>query len=99
MRFLLGFTDEVIQQVKSLPSTSEIEQNGHDFRVTITTGPSVLENEFTIGKETEMQTATGEKIKVRQDSKVCCLLWSAVGSSCVSSSANLHSCFMFEDGG
>lgn len=99
MRFLLGFTDEVIQHVKSLTSTSEIEQNGNDFKVTITTGPNVIENKFTIGKETEMQTATAEKIKVRQDSKVCYLLWSAAGSSCVSSSANLHSCFMFEDGG
>ncbi|TWW60612.1 fatty acid-binding protein, liver-type [Takifugu rubripes] len=59
----IGLPDEVIQQVKELKSTSEIEQNGNDFKITITTGPKVTVNKFTIGKETEMDTITGEKIK------------------------------------
>lgn len=53
-------------------SVYEIEQNGNDFKITTTTGPKVLVNKFTIGKEAEIDTMTGEKIKVRQDNKVCC---------------------------
>lgn len=64
--------DEVIQQVKAIKSISEIEQNGDDFKITTTTGPKVMVNKFTIGKETEMVTITGEKIKVRPDAKLCC---------------------------
>lgn len=64
--------DEVIQQIKDIKSMSEIEQNGNDFKITTTTGPKVTVNKFTIGKETEMETITGEKIKVRPDAKLCC---------------------------
>lgn len=78
-----------------LATVSEIEQNGNDFKITMTTGSKVLVNQFTIGKEAELETITGNKIKVRENHKV----WQpAVGSSCVSSLANLQPCFMFEDG-
>lgn len=97
--FLLGLPDEVIQQVKDIISVSEIEQNGNDFKVTTTTGPKVMVNKFTIGKETELDTISGEKIKVRQGNSL--LLWKSLSaayrSSFVSSPGNPHSCFMFED--
>lgn len=70
--FALGLPDEVIKQVKELKSLTEIEQKGNDFKITVTTGPKVMVNTFTIGKETEMDTITGEKIKVRAEPKLCC---------------------------
>lgn len=43
---------------------SEIVQNGKHFKLTITTGPKVIQNEFTLGEECELETMTGEKVKV-----------------------------------
>ncbi|XP_076587386.1 fatty acid-binding protein, liver-type-like [Chaetodon auriga] len=59
----IGVPEELIQKGKDLTSISEIEENGDNFKVTITTGTKVLTNSFTIGKEAEMETLTGEKIK------------------------------------
>lgn len=39
-------------------------QNGKHFKLTITTGSKVVQNEFTLGEECEMETMTGEKVKV-----------------------------------
>lgn len=61
---ILGIPDELIQKGKDLKSISEIEETGDDFKVTVTTGSNVINNSFTIGKETELQTLTGEKVKV-----------------------------------
>lgn len=61
---ILGIPDELIQKGKDLKSISEIEETGDDFKVTVTTGSNVITNCFTIGKETELQTLTGEKVKV-----------------------------------
>lgn len=43
---------------------SEIVQNGKHFKLTITTGSKVIQNEFTLGEECELETMTGEKVKV-----------------------------------
>uniref|UniRef100_A0A3Q3WL01 Fatty acid-binding protein, liver n=1 Tax=Mola mola TaxID=94237 RepID=A0A3Q3WL01_MOLML len=59
----IGLPDELIQKGKDVKSVSEIEENGDDFKVTVTTGPKVLVNNFTIGKEAELETITGEKVK------------------------------------
>ncbi|XP_056137993.1 fatty acid-binding protein, liver-type-like [Lampris incognitus] len=59
----IGLSDELIQKGKDIKSTSEIEETGDDFKVTVTTGPKVLTNSFTIGQEAELETVTGEKIK------------------------------------
>ncbi|XP_015232611.1 PREDICTED: fatty acid-binding protein, liver-type-like [Cyprinodon variegatus] len=59
----LGLPDELIQKGKDLKSISEIEENGDNFKVTVTTGSKVITNSFTIGKETELQNITGEKMK------------------------------------
>lgn len=39
-------------------------QNGKHFKLTITTGSKVIQNEFTLGEECELETMTGEKVKV-----------------------------------
>lgn len=44
-----------------------MEENGDNFRVTVTTGSHVIINSFTIGQETEMLSVTGEKIKVSKN--------------------------------
>ncbi|XP_029961342.1 fatty acid-binding protein, liver-type isoform X1 [Salarias fasciatus] len=59
----IGLPDELIQKGKDIKSVSEIEENGDDFKVTVTTGSKVLVNSFTLGKEAELETLTGEKVK------------------------------------
>ncbi|XP_038163976.1 fatty acid-binding protein, liver-type-like isoform X2 [Cyprinodon tularosa] len=59
----LGLPDELIQKGKGLKSITEIEENGDNFKVTVTTGSTALANSFTIGKETELQNIAGEKMK------------------------------------
>lgn len=67
--FYIGLPDDLIQKGKDIKSISEIEENGDDFKVTVTTGPKVLVNSFTIGKEAELDTITGEKHKVGRDAQ------------------------------
>uniref|UniRef100_A0A3P9HTB6 Fatty acid binding protein 1b, tandem duplicate 1 n=1 Tax=Oryzias latipes TaxID=8090 RepID=A0A3P9HTB6_ORYLA len=59
----VGISDENIQLTKGLKSITEMEENGDNFKVTVTTGSHVIINSFTIGQETEMLSVTGEKIK------------------------------------
>ncbi|XP_054629146.1 fatty acid-binding protein, liver-type-like [Dunckerocampus dactyliophorus] len=59
----IGLPDELIQKGKDIKSVSEIEENGNNFKVTVTTGSKVLVNSFTIGQEAELETITGEKVK------------------------------------
>ncbi|XP_028829487.1 fatty acid-binding protein, liver-type-like [Denticeps clupeoides] len=59
----IGLPDDLIAKGKDLKSITEIEQNGDDFKVTVTTGTKVLVNAFTVGQEAELETLTGEKVK------------------------------------
>ncbi|KAM9823495.1 fatty acid-binding protein, liver-type-like [Syngnathus typhle] len=59
----IGLPDDLIQKGKDVKSISEIEENGNNFKVTVTTGTKVLVNSFTIGQEAELETITGEKVK------------------------------------
>ncbi|KAG7237561.1 hypothetical protein INR49_032178, partial [Caranx melampygus] len=59
----IGLPDDLIQKGKDIKSVSEIEETGDNFKVTVTTGTKVLVNNFTIGKEAELETITGEKVK------------------------------------
>ncbi|KAG9479469.1 hypothetical protein GDO78_011486, partial [Eleutherodactylus coqui] len=61
--FLLGLPDDLIQKGKDIKSITEIVQNDNHFVVKVTTGSRVQSNEFTIGKETEIENLTNEKIK------------------------------------
>lgn len=54
----------MIEKGKDIKSVSEIEQNGDQFKVTVTTGAKVLTNVFTVGQEADIETLTGEKVKV-----------------------------------
>lgn len=67
----------MIEKGKDLKSISEIVQNGKKFKVTVTTGSKVLTNEFTIGEEAELETPTGEKVKVGAWSSLRVGLWVA----------------------
>lgn len=62
-----GLSDEIIQKIKDLKSTSEIEENGDTFKMTFTTGANAIVSNFTIGQEAELLSPTGEKVKVSQD--------------------------------
>ncbi|KAL0620178.1 Fatty acid-binding protein, liver [Plecturocebus cupreus] len=59
----VGLPDELIQKGKDIKGVSEIVQNGKHFKLTITTGSKVINNEFTLGEESELETVTGEKLK------------------------------------
>ncbi|XP_066484798.1 fatty acid-binding protein, liver [Tiliqua scincoides] len=59
----IGLSDELIEKGKDAKSISEIVQDGKNFKVTVTTGSKVLSNEFTIGKEAELESPTGQKVK------------------------------------
>ncbi|XP_076005575.1 fatty acid-binding protein, liver-type-like [Genypterus blacodes] len=59
----IGLPDELIQKGKDIKSLSEIEENGNNFKVTVTTGSKVMVNQFVIGQEAELETVTGEKVK------------------------------------
>lgn len=59
-----GLPEELIQKGKDVKGVSEIVQNGKHFKLTITTGSKVIQNEFTLGEECELETMTGEKVKV-----------------------------------
>lgn len=61
-----GLPDDLIQKGKDIKSVSEIQEDGNNFKVTITTGTKVLVNTFIIGQEAELETVTGEKVKVSQ---------------------------------
>ncbi|KAG3267965.1 fatty acid-binding protein, liver [Ictidomys tridecemlineatus] len=59
----IGLPDDLIQKGKDLKGVSEVVQNGKHFKLTITTGSKVIQNEFTLGEECELETMTGEKVK------------------------------------
>ncbi|KAI5939801.1 fatty acid-binding protein, liver [Manis javanica] len=59
----VGLSDDLIQKGKDIKGVSEIVQNGKHFKFTITTGSKVIQNEFTLGEECELESMTGEKVK------------------------------------
>ncbi|XP_008978612.1 fatty acid-binding protein, liver [Callithrix jacchus] len=59
----IGLPDELIQKGKDIKGVTEIVQNGKHFKLTITAGSKVINNEFTLGEECELETMTGEKVK------------------------------------
>ncbi|XP_028852310.1 fatty acid-binding protein, liver-type-like [Denticeps clupeoides] len=63
VRIASSLSDDAIEKGKDLKSITEIKQDGDHFRVTVTTGPQVLVNEFTVGKDSEIQSHAGEKAK------------------------------------
>ncbi|XP_023376282.1 fatty acid-binding protein, liver [Pteropus vampyrus] len=63
----MGLPDDLIQKGKDIKGVTEIVQNGKHFKLTITTGSRVIQNEFTLGEECELEAMNGEKIKGTPD--------------------------------
>ncbi|XP_067293608.1 fatty acid binding protein 1-A, liver [Pseudorasbora parva] len=59
----IGLPEEEIEKGKDIKSVSEIQQDGQDFKVTVTAGTKVILYSFTVGQECELETFTGEKAK------------------------------------
>ncbi|XP_060756931.1 fatty acid-binding protein 10-A, liver basic [Neoarius graeffei] len=55
--------EDIIKLAKDVKPITEIQQTGHDFVVTSKTPGKTVTNSFTIGKETEITTMDGKKLK------------------------------------
>ncbi|MEQ2211547.1 hypothetical protein XENOCAPTIV_006147, partial [Xenoophorus captivus] len=56
--------EDVIKMTKDIKPISEIKQTGNDFVITSKTAGKSVTNSFTIGKEAEITTMDGKKLKV-----------------------------------
>lgn len=63
-RPLPGLPEDLIQKGRDIKGISEIVHNGNHVKLTLTYGPKVIHNEFTLGEECELETMSGEKVKV-----------------------------------
>ncbi|XP_074832629.1 fatty acid-binding protein, liver-like [Carettochelys insculpta] len=59
----LALPDDLIKAAKDIKPVIEIQQNGHNFVVTSKTPKQSVTNSFTIGKEADITTMDGKKIK------------------------------------
>lgn len=55
---------DVIKMAKDIKPITEVKQNGNDFVITSKTPGKTVTNSFTIGKEAEITTMDGKKLKV-----------------------------------
>lgn len=63
--FLSALPEDVIKMAKDVKPVTEIQQNGKDFTITSKTPGKTVTNSFTIGKEAEITTMDGKKLKVQ----------------------------------
>uniref|UniRef100_A0ABK0M0L2 Fatty acid binding protein 1 n=1 Tax=Rattus norvegicus TaxID=10116 RepID=A0ABK0M0L2_RAT len=70
----MGLPEDLIQKGKDIKGVSEIVHEGKKVKLTITYGSKVIHNEFTLGEECELETMTGEKVKVCSPTSVHSLL-------------------------
>ncbi|XP_078537378.1 fatty acid-binding protein 2, liver [Lissotriton helveticus] len=59
----VGLPEDVVKVAKDIHPVIEIHQNGDNFVVTSKTPKQSVTNSFTIGKEAEITTMNGKKIK------------------------------------
>ncbi|KAK5861965.1 hypothetical protein PBY51_017401 [Eleginops maclovinus] len=59
----MDLPEEVIKMAKDIKPVTEIKQTGNDFVVTSKTPGKSVTNSFTIGKEAEITTMDGKKLK------------------------------------
>ncbi|KAG9337126.1 hypothetical protein JZ751_029717 [Albula glossodonta] len=57
--------EDVIKMAKDVKPVTEIQQNGNDFVITSKTPGKSVTNSFTIGKEADITTMDGKKLKVQ----------------------------------
>ncbi|NXI49014.1 FABPL protein, partial [Chloroceryle aenea] len=71
----LALPDDLIKMAKDIKPTIEIQQKGDHFVVTSKTPKQSVTNSFTLGKETEITTMNGQKLKCTMtmvDGKLVC---------------------------
>lgn len=56
--------EDIIKLAKDIKPITEIKQTGNDFIITSKTPGKTVTNSFTIGKEAEITTMDGKKLKV-----------------------------------
>ncbi|XP_034030001.1 fatty acid-binding protein 10-A, liver basic [Thalassophryne amazonica] len=59
----MELSEDVIKTAKDIKPITEIKQNGNDFVVTTKTPGKTVTNSFTIGKEADITTMAGKKLK------------------------------------
>ncbi|XP_023773630.1 fatty acid-binding protein, liver-like, partial [Cyanistes caeruleus] len=59
----LGLPDDTIKMAKDIKPIVEIQQKGNDFVVTSKTPNKSVTNSFTLGKEADITTMDGRKLK------------------------------------
>ncbi|XP_063786628.1 gastrotropin-like [Pseudophryne corroboree] len=59
----IGIPAETIQKGKNFKFTTEVVQNGNDFTWSQLFPGHTITNRFTVGKESDMATASGKKFK------------------------------------
>ncbi|KAM6967799.1 fatty acid-binding protein 10-A, liver basic [Aplochiton taeniatus] len=59
----IALPEDVIKIAKDIKPVTEIQQNGNDFVITSKTPGKSVTNSFTIGKEAEITTMDGKKLK------------------------------------
>ncbi|XP_073703041.1 fatty acid-binding protein 10-A, liver basic-like [Garra rufa] len=59
----VSLPEDVIKMAKDVKPVIEIQQSGNDFTITSKTPGKTLTNSFTIGKEAEITTMDGKKLK------------------------------------
>ncbi|KAG5857995.1 fatty acid-binding protein 10-A, liver basic [Anguilla rostrata] len=59
----ISLPEDVIKIAKDVKPITEIQQNGNDFVVTSKTPKQSVTNSFTIGKEADITTMDGKKLK------------------------------------
>ncbi|XP_056331569.1 fatty acid-binding protein 10-A, liver basic [Danio aesculapii] len=59
----ISLPEEVIKLAKDVKPVTEIQQKGSDFTITSKTPGKTVTNSFTIGKEAEITTMDGKKLK------------------------------------
>lgn len=62
--FSAGLPDEIIKVAPNIKPVIEIQQNGSNFVVTSKTPKQSVTNSFTLGKEADITTMDGKKMKV-----------------------------------
>ncbi|KAG7264114.1 hypothetical protein CRUP_018915 [Coryphaenoides rupestris] len=59
----MGLSEDIIKMAKDIKPVTEIQQSGNDFVITSKTPGKSVTNSFTIGKEADITTMDGKKIK------------------------------------
>lgn len=57
-------SEDIIKVAKDIKPVTEIKQNGNDFVVTSKTPGKSVTNSFTVGKEADITTMHGTKLRV-----------------------------------